>query len=835
MARVDRLTIETAPGNVRDPILERRQRRDREAPMSVRFSVTASQRLAATPAITERRALSLFAAVTLIIALTATFIHWPVPRLEYIVDPASGIITELDPGGPADVGGLRLGDRILWRYWYAWTDLERQFALYPLTWSEVTEIRFVVERDGRQRTIVFPPSAPSLAYQLEKAANLLLALICWVTGYVLGLMRRHESFGTILLSWFWFGMAGTLGCYLFVHTASYPLAVAVAWIMLSILLPLGVYVHLWYPARAETLIDRRSARRLFLTFIIAVQTSGLLALLVFRPAPSMMRNLLHDLLPAGVILALLGVGGILWRSYRRTHTAHARRQIRLIAAASIITAAAWLALRLAPRLLGVEQVVHSSWTDLMSGFIPLAYVLGGVLPDLYRIDRAVLRLGFYGLLSLTVFGVAFGIMQLSADPLGYIWAAVSMVALTGPVSQWLLRLTPLRLHLTPNYEPLHIAAGQLATTLDRDHLIQHVIAGVQQAFDQPPVAFFVPHPNDVATLTLATRDRLPVADTLPPGALLDALKQMDRVVESRTLTALAETESSDLDALAPGAVLWCPIRHAHGDLLGLLVLGMRGDLDPYRSEDVYELQRLVDATMLAFINSAAYAEQTADKEMIRQLYHHVQQVQHETARRIARELHDEHINGNLRYSILALRQLLLHSHTPDVRHKLEAMLEGQLTLYDALRDVCIDLYPTGIDKPFGLSTVLQNHIDREQNHWCKPISLIVTGEPCLVAADVQRAALRIAQEAITNAVKHSGATKIVAQLEYPSCAGEMVTLHIADDGIEGIIAFRSGHLGLHTMHEHARSAGGTLVIQQDAGGHRVVFRFPAIAHEHLAM
>jgi hypothetical protein len=68
---------------------------------------------------------------------------------------------------------------------------------------------------------------------------------------------------------------------------------------------------------------------------------------------------------------------------------------------------------------------------------------------------------------------------------------------------------------------------------------------------------------------------------------------MPPVIETRALqqhshpTALTPDEQRLLTH--PAIVLWCPIQH-QGHLLGLLVLGMREDLDPYRREDQQPLQ-----------------------------------------------------------------------------------------------------------------------------------------------------------------------------------------------------------------------------------------------------
>lgn len=85
--------------------------------------------------------------------------------------------------------------------------------------------------------------------------------------------------------------------------------------------------------------------------------------------------------------------------------------------------------------------------------------------------------------------------------------------------------------------------------------------------------------------------------------------------------------------------------------------------------------------------------------------------------------------------------------------------------------------------------------------------------------------LRILGEALTNAVRHGGATHVAVSLE-PEGAG--LLLRIADDGgglPEGVDFARlkaAGHYGLAGMDERARSIGGTLELHTGAGGGAVV-------------
>lgn len=105
------------------------------------------------------------------------------------------------------------------------------------------------------------------------------------------------------------------------------------------------------------------------------------------------------------------------------------------------------------------------------------------------------------------------------------------------------------------------------------------------------------------------------------------------------------------------------------------------------------------------------------------------------------------------------------------------------------------------------------------------VDLAMNEEPDL-RLDAKEAAYRIAQEALSNAVKHAQAPSILVRLTEN---GEGVMLEVADSGI----GFdprtpRNGHLGLRSMEERAAAVGGCLEVESEVGkGTRILLWLPA--------
>lgn len=133
-----------------------------------------------------------------------------------------------------------------------------------------------------------------------------------------------------------------------------------------------------------------------------------------------------------------------------------------------------------------------------------------------------------------------------------------------------------------------------------------------------------------------------------------------------------------------------------------------------------------------------------------------------------------------------------------------------------IRNVMNDLRPTALDD-FGLPAALRNYANILSERLGIPVEVNGPDIEPRPSSIVETTLFRIAQEALTNAAKYSGAARIVIDVV---AEADMITLIIADDG-HGFDAdsreLQSGGWGLKTMRERAQAIDAELRIDSAPG------------------
>jgi signal transduction histidine kinase len=170
-------------------------------------------------------------------------------------------------------------------------------------------------------------------------------------------------------------------------------------------------------------------------------------------------------------------------------------------------------------------------------------------------------------------------------------------------------------------------------------------------------------------------------------------------------------------------------------------------------------------------------------------------------RRSERNLHD---GAQQRLLAMAL-QLQAAQVNGDVQRLRKAVTEGVEQAQAAvleLRDLANGLHPAVLSDG-GLQAALEDLVERT------PVPIDVRATEARFAPEVEATAWFIVCEAVTNAQKHGGASRVVVELEEDG-----LTVSVSDDGYGGA---DPGGQGLRGVRDRAEAAGGSLEVRSSAG------------------
>ena len=257
-----------------------------------------------------------------------------------------------------------------------------------------------------------------------------------------------------------------------------------------------------------------------------------------------------------------------------------------------------------------------------------------------------------------------------------------------------------------------------------------------------------------------------------------------------------------------------------------------GDYQAVRTEvgGIEEIQRL-QAT-LRLMASRLEAAQSSMHHFIGA----ITQAQEEERRRLARELHDQTAQA-----LVAVdhRQQMLKPYLKDdpaasallseVRAMIAATIDGLRRTVRALRPVYLEdlgLVPSlqMLARDLATDSGIATHFEKQ-------------GEPVRLPPEHEMALYRIAQEALNNALRHSGAKNVWLTIKF---AETQVAVTVRDDGqgfrpprhASGLAESYPKHFGLMGMYERSALIGAALELHSELGaGTRVTVRVPVAVQE----
>jgi signal transduction histidine kinase len=189
----------------------------------------------------------------------------------------------------------------------------------------------------------------------------------------------------------------------------------------------------------------------------------------------------------------------------------------------------------------------------------------------------------------------------------------------------------------------------------------------------------------------------------------------------------------------------------------------------------------------------------------------------EERNRLARELHDSVIQTLFSAVFTAEAAAELLQRDPALaRTEVRKLQELAKDAVREMRSLVFELRPSEIELD-GLVPTLRKHIDVLRRVYGTDIDLMVDGDDGRLDLGTEREVFRIAQEAIRNALKHSGGARVSVDMRV---GDSTLSLCVSDEGVgfdPSAPRVRGRHLGLTSMLERAELLGGTLSIESAPG------------------
>jgi signal transduction histidine kinase/DNA-binding NarL/FixJ family response regulator len=368
-------------------------------------------------------------------------------------------------------------------------------------------------------------------------------------------------------------------------------------------------------------------------------------------------------------------------------------------------------------------------------------------------------------------------------------------------------------------ETLREVVESISSELDQERLLHRIVAAAVELLRAYGGAVGLAQPNGDA-LSLAALVNIPEEPgTLIPagtGVMGLALSERGPVVVRDYADLPAPIPLEALYHLAPWLavpIFW------QGAITGVFGICAADPSRQFTDDDVQVLTLFAKHAAIAIENARLY-QQSRELAVT------------EERNRLAREIHDT-LAQSLTGMILQIQAVdeLLEREPVQARAELQSLQHLARTALDDARRSVWGLRPPILEEA-TLGEALERRLQEASRQAAFTGRFSTSGRPRPLTPAIEAGIYRIAQESITNVVRHAQAKVVVVQLRFDP--GELV-LVVQDDG-RGIAGGQqpgaNGGYGLTSMQERARLMGGAMTLESEEGrGTRVEVRVPYLVSQ----
>ncbi len=371
----------------------------------------------------------------------------------------------------------------------------------------------------------------------------------------------------------------------------------------------------------------------------------------------------------------------------------------------------------------------------------------------------------------------------------------------------------------------------LSSSLDLEVVLRRLLGEVRRLLETEGAAVIL-HESASDTLSVVAAEgagtealvgvRLPVVESLARPVLRKrrVLLVNDALNDPRYAQGFLELAGGRIHS-----ALLVPLV-CRGKVMGVLGTANRA-VGEFDQSHVRVLSAIANIAAVAIENARLFGEVREGHERLQRLSRQLVEVQEAERRQIARELHDE-----IGQSLTGLKLVLDMGRSTASALERERLGEAQTLVKELLarvREMSLDLRPAMLDD-LGLLPALLWHFDRFAAQTGIRVAFRHSGvEGRRFSSEVESAAYRVVQEALTNVARHAAVREATVRLWADDM---MLGAWVEDQGkgfdLEPTLAAH-GSTGLLGMRERAGLLGGHLTMESTPGaGSRVTVEFPLV-------